>query len=76
MGLDLQECVKEKLWPILVDTVHTIVMYRNHKAYTRDKILQDKPDTTPAELAARLGMSLGEAMVMLHELTNEKNAKP
>ena len=68
----LEECTKEKLWLILVDTVHTAVMYPNHKAYIRDVILREKPDVTPTELANRLNMSFGEALVILDELGAER----
>jgi ribosomal protein S25 len=69
--MSLEEYVKEKLWPILVETVHAMVMYRHHKAYTRDVVLHEKPDITPQELASRLGIPLGEALVILYELKNE-----
>jgi hypothetical protein len=69
--MSLEEYVKEKLWPILVETVHAMVMYRHHKAYTRDVVLHEKPDITPQELALRLGIPLGEALVILYELKNE-----
>jgi ribosomal protein S25 len=67
-----EEYTKEKLWQILVETVHAMVMYPHHKAYIRDVILHEKPDITPQELAARLGIPLGEALVILYELKNEK----
>jgi len=72
--MSLEEYMKEKLWPILVETVHASVMYPNHKAYTRETILREKPDITPSELANRLNMSLGEAMVILHELAEERKS--
>ena len=70
--MSLEEYTKEKLWPILVETVHALVMYSNHKAYVRETILQERPDITPAELSVRLKMTLGEALVILHELAEEK----
>jgi hypothetical protein len=70
--MSLEEYTKEKLWQILVETVHAMVMYPRHKAYTRDVILHEKPDITPQELAARLGIPIGEALVILYELKNEK----
>jgi len=70
--MSLEDLTKEKLWPILVETVHAMVMYPHHKAYTRKVILQEKPNITPQELAARLGMPLGEALVILYELEIEK----
>jgi len=73
--MSLEEYQKEKLWPILVETVHTVIMYPNHKAYTRDFILNEKPEITPPELAARLNISLGEALVILYELAEERKQK-
>ena len=70
--MSIEEYTKEKLWPILVETVHAIIMYPNHKAYTREVILHEKPDISPADLSTRLGIPLGEAIVILHELIEEK----
>ena len=72
--MSLEEYMKEKLWPILVETVHASVMYPGHKAYTRETILQEKPDITALELANRLSVSLGEALVILHELEEERKS--
>jgi hypothetical protein len=73
--MSLEEYVKEKLWPVLVETVHAMVMYAHHKAYTREVILHEKPDITPQELASKLSIPLGEALVILHELKTEKRPK-
>ena len=69
--MNLDEYTKEKLWQLLVETVHASVMYPTHKAYTRDNILPQKPDVSAAELAERLGMPLGEALVILSELSSD-----
>ena len=74
--MDFEEYTTEKLWPILVETVHALVMYPNHKAFTRDDVLPEKPGTSPAELAARLNMPLGEALVILCELASERKVQP
>ena len=71
--MSIEEYTKEKLVEILIETVHTLVMYPHHKAYIRDVILHEKPDVTPAELATRLNMSLGEALVILKELAKERS---
>lgn len=71
MLMNLEEITKEKLWLILVETVHSIVMYPNHKGYTREKLLREKPDLTAPELSSQLHMSLGEALVILDELRVE-----
>ena len=72
--MSLEEYMKEKLWLILVETVHASVMYPTHKAYTRETILQNKPEITASELANRLNMPLGEALVILYELAEEKKS--
>ena len=72
--MSVEEYIEERLWPILVETVHALVMYPTHKAYTRETILQERPDIATLELANRLGMSLGEALVILHELTEERSS--
>jgi hypothetical protein len=72
--MSLEEYMKEKLWPVLVETVHASVMYPSHKAYTREMILQEKPDITASELASRMSMPLGEALVILHELAEERKS--
>jgi hypothetical protein len=73
--MSFDEYLKEKLWPVLVEMARGMIMYPHHKAYTRDTILQEKPDITPAELAVRLKMPLGEAIVILFELANEKKTR-
>jgi transcription initiation factor IIE alpha subunit len=72
--VNFEDRAKEALWPILVETVHSLVMYPSHKAYTREAILPEKPEITPAELSARLKISLGEALIILYELAEEKKA--
>ena len=63
---------KSPLWSVLVETVHSLPLYRNHKSYVRESILLQKPGVTAEELSERLGISLGEAMVILDELDVEK----
>ena len=72
--MSLEEYMKEKLWPVLVETVHASVMYPSHKAYTREMILNEKPEITASELANRMSMSLGEALVILYELAEERKS--
>ena len=72
MYMSLEDYNRVELHRILIDTVHTLVMYPHHKAYTRDVILQEKPDIDPNELAVRLDMPLGEALVILSELNEDR----
>lgn len=74
MSMNLEEFTKEQLWLMLVETVHAAVMYPSHKGYTQEEILREKPDVPPAELAARLNMPLGEALVILQELAEERKS--
>jgi hypothetical protein len=67
-----REYVDNPLWQILVETVHAMVMYPHHKAYTRDVALHEQPDIKPTDLAAKLGIPVGEALVILYELKREK----
>jgi len=66
--MSLEEYIKNPLWPLLVETVHAMVMYPHHKAYVRDVVLHEQPDATADELATKLGIPLGEALVILSEL--------
>ena len=74
--MDLEEWTKEKLWNLLVETVHTSVMYPSRKAYIRDNVIREKPEVTSSELAVRFNMSLGEAIVILEELKAETKSVP
>jgi hypothetical protein len=74
MPMNLDDFTKERLWQLLVETVHSSVMYPTHKAYTRDTILPQEADVSAIELAERLGMPFGEAIVILNELIQERPA--
>lgn len=71
MFMALEEYARERLWPILIETVHAMPMYFHHKAYTREIVLHETPDIKSNELAARLKIPLGEALVILYEITTE-----
>jgi len=73
--MGFEDYVNDKLWTILTEAVHALTMYSHHKAYTREAILNEKPEITPQELASKLGIPLGEAIVILYELTNEQGVK-
>ena len=56
------------LWNVLTEVAKSLPLYPEHKAYVRDKILPENPGIKPEELSKRLGIPLGEAMVILSEL--------
>jgi hypothetical protein len=72
MSDEVVEYLENPLWPILVETVHAMVMYPHHKAYVRDRMLNKHPEMKPRELASALGISLGEALVIIYELSSQK----
>ena len=67
---------KEDVWKALVDTVHTMLMYKNHKRYVESVMLKEKPDISAKELAVQLNIPLGESLVILAELRGEKGKGP
>ena len=67
-----QELERNPLWLILVETAHALPLYVSHKAYVRNTLLIEAPGMTVEEISQRLDISLGEAMVIFHELKNEE----
>jgi hypothetical protein len=59
---------KEELWKVLVETVHALPMYKNHKRYVEGSMIKEKPEISPQELAVQINIPLGEALVMLDEI--------
>ncbi|WP_455367905.1 hypothetical protein [[Eubacterium] cellulosolvens] len=71
MQLDLENIQDNPLWKILVDTVHTMIMYKPHKQYISE-LLTQVDNVDPENLSLRLGIPLGETLVILKELDIEK----
>jgi hypothetical protein len=71
--MSFSEYTNDPLWPILYETVCCMILYPHHKAHTRDVILQEKPNVNPQELSLLLGIPLGEAIVILHELLQKES---
>ena len=65
---------KEDVWNALVQTAHALLMYNNHKRYVEEVLLKEKPEISPQELAIRLSIPLGEALVLLSETRGEHGA--
>jgi hypothetical protein len=65
----------EDLWSILVETVKAdVVLFPNLKGYVQGQILPREPDISPKELASRLNISIGTAMVLLSELKSNSTS--
>jgi hypothetical protein len=72
MPSELVTMQKEELCKLLVDTVHAIPMYKNHKRFVEEVMLKEKPDISSKELAVQLNITLAEAIVILDELRGGK----
>lgn len=69
--MESEENEKNTLWPILVETVHAMIMYPHHKNYVRDVVLREVSNISPRDLSLKLDIPLGEAIVILYELKKE-----
>ena len=67
-----QELERNPLWLILVETTHALPLYTSHKVYVRNTLMIQVPGITAEEISQRLDISLGEAVVIFHELKNEE----
>jgi hypothetical protein len=73
--MNIEDLTKEQVVHLLTETVHTMIMYPNHKTYIREIMLRDKTDLKPQELAARLSITLGEVLVIINELKKNNSVK-
>jgi len=47
-------------------------MYKSHKRYVEDFMIKETPEISPKELAVELNIPLGEALVLLDEISGSK----
>jgi hypothetical protein len=66
-----REYLDNPLWSILVETVKAIPAYPHHKNYVKTVLLRDNPEISPEEIRIRLGIPIGEALVILYEIDEE-----
>lgn len=66
-----EDLKRSPLWPILVEVVHSLPLYPSHKAYLRDFLIVESPEISVEEVSYRLGITFGEAMVILDEVRRE-----
>lgn len=65
IDIDLSDFKAHPLWSILVETARRNPLYPGLAGYIRDQILPSNPNIEPRELASKLAISVGEAMVIL-----------
>jgi len=63
--MDLRNLKSNILWDVLVETARRSPLYSNLTGYIRTEILPRTPNITPRELASKLSISFGEALVIL-----------
>ena len=68
LDFDLTGLTNESLWPILVETARRSPLYANLTGYIRDEILPKESEVSVRELASRLSISVGEALVILYDI--------
>ncbi|MEM2143398.1 MAG: hypothetical protein QXS20_04475 [Candidatus Thorarchaeota archaeon] len=68
LEVDLRKFREDPLWPFLVEAVHRSPLFPNLLQYTREFIVSHEPEITPRDLACRLSISVGEALVILSDL--------
>ena len=65
LSIDVSDFKTHPLWTILVETARRSPLYSGLAGYIRDQILPTNPNIEPRELASKLAISVGEAMVIL-----------
>jgi hypothetical protein len=70
--LNPEEVKSNILWNVLQDTARRNPLYSNLTAFTKLKILPTNPTISAKELASKLSISLGEALVLLADLKERK----
>ena len=74
MSIELERYFAAPPWPVLVEVVHSLTMYKFHKKYVSNVLLNENPSITPSDLSTRLRIPFGEAVVILHEIRSERKA--
>ncbi len=69
--LDTTDFKGHPLWKILVETARRNPLYPGLTSYIRDEVLPKEPSIGPRELASRLSISIGEALVLLDDLKSQ-----
>lgn len=67
IDIDLTEFKTHPLWKILVETARRSPLYPGLSGYCKNKILPNEPNISVKELATKMSISIGEALVLLHD---------
>ncbi len=66
--VDLSELKENVLWSVLVDTARRSPLYSGLTGYIKSEILPKHPKISARELATKLSISFGEALVFLADI--------
>ena len=67
IDIDPTEFKTHPLWKILVETARRSPLYAGLSGYCKNKILPHQPNISVKELARKMSISIGEALVLLHD---------
>lgn len=59
---------RDELWQLLIETAHSLPMYKSHRRYVEEIMIKETPQILPRELAVQLNITQGEAIVILDEI--------
>jgi hypothetical protein len=62
---------RDELWRLLIETVHSLPMYKSHKRYVEEVMITETPEISPQVLAVQLNITQGEAIVLLDEIRGQ-----
>ncbi|RLI58610.1 MAG: hypothetical protein DRO87_05180 [Candidatus Thorarchaeota archaeon] len=65
LDVNLADFKTHPLWDILIETVRNNPLYPGRAGWARETILAKNPNITAKELASKMSISLGEALVIL-----------
>lgn len=63
---------RDELWKLLIETVHSLPMYKSHKRYVEEIMIKETPQISAQELAVQLNIPQGEAIILLDEIRPEQ----
>ena len=63
---------RDELWKLLIETTHSLPMYKSHRRYVEEIMIKETPQILPQELAVQLNITQGEAIVILDEIRRKQ----
>ncbi|UCE11287.1 MAG: hypothetical protein JSW61_04950 [Candidatus Thorarchaeota archaeon] len=67
IDFDIRDFKGTQFWDVLVESVKRNPLFANISGYAKTKVLPKAPNISVRELASKLSISIGEAMVILDD---------